>query len=44
MHVLDSMLLGDVAVNVTAIALAQRLGDFGPFNVSQARSYNVKEG
>lgn len=36
-HVLDSVLLGDVAVNVTAIALAERLGDFGPFNVSQVR-------
>lgn len=36
-HVLDGALVGDVAVNGTAIALAERLGDFGPFNSSQAR-------
>ena len=34
-HVLDSVLLGDMSVNVSAIGLAERLGDFGPFNDSQ---------
>ncbi|KAK9825906.1 hypothetical protein WJX81_004298 [Elliptochloris bilobata] len=34
-HLLDSVLVGDMAVNASAIALAERLGDFGPFNGSQ---------
>ena len=34
-HVLDSVLVGDMGVNVSAIGLAERLGDFGPFNNSQ---------
>jgi hypothetical protein len=36
-HVLDGVLAGDMAVNTSAIGVAERLGDFGPFNISQVR-------
>jgi len=37
-HVLDGVLAGDMAVNTSVIGVAERLGDFGPFNASQARA------
>ncbi len=35
-HILNKVLDGDASINSTAVAVAAKLGDFGPFNRTKA--------
>lgn len=35
-HIINKVLAGDASINATAVAIAAKLGDFGPFNRTKA--------
>ena len=38
LHIINDVLTDDASINSTAVAVAAKLGDFGPFNKTKARA------